>query len=290
MLIEIVGTGLLPANDPPRILVFPAISNGNPIAITVISSSATNIRAEFTADQSYQLEQVTLSYAAQSVSSSPLGSSCSPNDIVSQYSFMPKDQVKNKYGNGVQANFHVVQLAIVNKCAHAIVVPLAGITISPKNGPNKLTPYSLSHVTAEYSTDRKLTGGRAIFFNSVLALATMGSAIQPFFGPGFTQGVAILGGGFTQAAGTIMKDMSAEQLQNITSQSFGDSEQIGQNGGYINKFLFIAKQKNGDPFCQGKDSRHCPPVDDTQVIMNLIWIPTGAPTTAAATPSQPAAQ
>jgi hypothetical protein len=105
-----------------------------------------------------------------------------------------------------------------------------------------LIPFSLDHITSIYSADRKLTGRRAIYFNVVQAAATIGSAIEPFFGHGFTQGVAILGGGFTTASKEIMVDMSTEQLQNITSQSFGGTEQISARGS-LQKFVFIPKSE-----------------------------------------------
>jgi hypothetical protein len=108
--------------------------------------------------------------------------------------------------------------------------------------------------------------------------------VQPFFGPGFTQGVAIWGGGFTQAASTIFKDMSAEQLQNLATDAFGDSEQIGANIGSLSKSAFISRladdkkwflfipigtkpNSGGDPF--GAD-----PVPNEKVQVTIQWIPT----------------
>lgn len=105
-----------------------------------------------------------------------------------------------------------------------------------------LVAFSLDHVTSIYSADRKLTGKRAIYFNTVLALATIGSAVEPFFAPGFTKGVAILGGGFTTASKEIFVDMSAEQLQNLTSQSFGSTEQVASHGS-LQKFVFIRRNE-----------------------------------------------
>lgn len=281
-ILEIHGTGLTPADDAPTVVVFPSNSpNANPKVLKEDNPDGTLLRAQFTASASYDLREIAVAYGkAPAASYSIKEATCKLGDKVSaSWEFVPKDQVKNKYGNGVAKNFHVIQLSIVNQCPVSIIVPLAGITIAPNVPPtsdgdsrdtgllkgggiaeapalgvtpgqllvksavpdNKIVPYSLDHVTSVYSTDRKLTGSRAIFFNSLLAVATMGGAVEPFFGHGFTQGVSIWGGGFTNAAQTVFKDMSAEQLQNITSQSFGTAEQIGSNGS-VSKFLFVPKK------------------------------------------------
>jgi hypothetical protein len=171
---------------------------------------------------------------------------------------VPKSQAGNKYGNGVAKNFYAIQLSIVNECPMAIVVPLGGISVVTDHQATQplddacteegsLVAFSLDHVTSIFSADRKLTGRRAIYFNTVQALATLGSAIQPFFAHGFTQAVAILGGGFTTASKELLVDMSAEQLQNLTSQSFGSTEQVASHGS-LQKFVFVRRNEK----CKGK--------------------------------------
>jgi len=103
-----------------------------------------------------------------------------------------------------------------------------------------LVAFSLDHVTSIFSADRKLTGRRAIYFNAVQALATLGSSVELFLPHGFAQGVAILGGGFTTASKDVLVDMSAEQLQNLTSQSFGSTEQVASHGS-LQKFIFVRR-------------------------------------------------
>jgi hypothetical protein len=262
--------------DKLRIIVFPATDDG---MVGVLSRSLDNstIFAQFSAAANYVLEQVALSFADSSFVTFNTGSaSC---DFQQNVTVMPQivsqGQSKTKYGDGVAANFHVIQVSIVNKCPMPIMVPLAGFSIDPTpqaknpitqsasqtqtaatqpsqtsvqedvceladNSP--LVPYSLDHVTSIYSADRKLTGKRAIYFNILQAAATLGSAFDPFFAHGFTQGVAILGGAFTTASKEIFVDMSTEQLQNITSQSFGSSEQIA-SGGSLQKFLFVPRNQ-----------------------------------------------
>jgi hypothetical protein len=202
----------------------------------------TLVTMSFTASSAYVPLEVTLSYTSGPVGAAITGTDCAPDvDVVKSYFLVPEEQVSKKYGHGVAKNFDVVQISIVNKCPLPVLVPLAGISLTI----SKLVyhPFSLDHVTSIFSNDRAFSGPRAIFFNIVQGAATLGSAIQPFFGPGFTSGVSILGGGFTQGAAAIWKDLSAEQLQNLTSQSFQATEQIAASGGALQKSIFIPRAK-----------------------------------------------
>ena len=49
-----------------------------------------------------------------------------------------------------------------------------------------------------------------------------------------------MGGGFTTASKDILVDMSSEQLQNLTSQSFGSTEQVASHGS-LQKFIFVRR-------------------------------------------------
>lgn len=253
-ILEISGSGL-DAHDL-RVLVFPAQGVQDLETLPVdAASAASTMRVRFTAPQNYLPEEVAISLPNSQFRVKSTGqASCDFDKHIKRViTVVQKDQAKDKYGNGIAANFHVVQLSIVNECPMAVNMPLAGIKIQPKTEPasNPLAPASLDHVTSLYSSDRKLTGARAIFFNSLQAVATLGSAIEPFFAHGFTQGVSIWGGGWTQAWQTIFKDMSAEQLQNITSQSLGSNDQIASNGP-LQKFIFIPSQCGGPTFSHFK--------------------------------------
>lgn len=305
LLVEIVGTGLLPnPAAPPSVVIVPGVLDA---PTQVNTPTDTLISAKFTVPQDYQLSQVALSYPnGGSVSKDVTTPPCRDTDIVRSFNFVASDKVKNTFGNGVAKSFHVVKVSIVNKCSQGIIVPLAGVALTPLTsaplpavpGSTFRVPYSLAQVTAVYSTDRKLTGTRAICFNILAALATLGSSVQPFFGPGFTQGVAILGGGFTQAANTIFKDLSPEQLQNIASLSFGDTEQVASNSGSVNKYVFLPRHKHpeNDPFltCAHTDGGKCtaynPPIDGT-IAGTLTWATVNIPSTGAllSTPAPAAA-
>ena len=253
-LLEIDGTGFEGIADMNalRIIVFPGTGVG---AVQVLSRSLDNskILAQFNAPANYALEQVALSITGSSFATFSTGASACDFGTKAKMKpqIVPKSQAGNKYGNGVAKNFHVIQLSIVNECPMSIIVPLAGVSVvadnaatdtCPSEDKADLVPFSLDHVTSIYSADRKLTGRRAIYFNTIQALATVGSAVEPFFAHGFTQGVSILGGGFTTASKEILVDMSTEQLQNLTSQSFGATEQISSKGS-LQKFVFVRRNE-----------------------------------------------
>jgi hypothetical protein len=238
-----------------NIAVLPATGvTPNPIKVLSRSMDNSKILAQFTAPANYALEEIAMTAGSKLLPFSTGTSSCDFNSKVKLMPQMvPKSQAGNKYGNGVAKNFYAVQVSIVNECPMAIVVPLGGISVDANNPPTSadskscmgdgtLVAFSLDHVTSIFSADRKLTGRRAIYFNIVQAAATIGSAIEPFFGSGFTKGVAIVGGGFTTASKEIFVDMSAEQLQNLTSQSFGSTEQVAAHGS-LQKFVFVRRNE-----------------------------------------------
>lgn len=255
--LEIVGTHfeLIPDMNTVSIAVVPSAGvSPNPIKALSRSSDNTKIIGQFTAPSAYTLQEVVLSTGAQLF---PVSTGTLACDFESKVTLVPqivpKSQAGNKYGNGVAKNFYVIQISVVNECPMAIVIPLGGISVAADDPPGATEPaeckengalvaFSLDHVTSIFSADRKLTGRRAIYFNSLQAAATIGSAIQPFFASGFTKGVAILGGGFTTASKEVFVDMSAEQLQNLASQSFGSTEQVASQGS-LQKFVFVRRSE-----------------------------------------------
>jgi hypothetical protein len=233
--LEIIGTNLL-TPEPPRVLVFPSTGT----TMTPLETTATVIRVELSAPQNYAPTEVTLSYSDGPKSKATKITTCNTNDQVKrEFFYVPFKQASKKYSRGVAINFDIIQISIVNECPLPVLIPLAGIYLPSK--PN-IHAFSLDHVTSIYSNYHQFSGGRAIYFNILQGLATVGSAIEPFFAHGFTQGVSILGGGFTQGSAAIWKDLSAEQLQNLTSQSYQSTEQVGPNGGSLQKYIFLPKQ------------------------------------------------
>jgi hypothetical protein len=260
--LEIMGSGFASITDMStvHIAVLPATGvTPNPIPALSRSLDNSKILAQFTAPSNYTLQEVALSAGSSFMTYDTGTLACEyKSQVKLTPQIVPKSQAGNKYGNGVAKNFYAIQLSIVNECPMAIVVPLGGISVVTDHQPTQtpddacteegaLVAFSLDHVTSIFSADRKLTGRRAIYFNTVQALATLGSALEPFFAHGFTQGVAILGGGFTTASKELLVDMSAEQLQNLTSQSFGSTEQVASHGS-LQKFVFVRRNEK----CKGK--------------------------------------
>jgi hypothetical protein len=255
--LEINGTGFANIEDMSKVFIAVLPGTGvtpNPIVALSRSLDNSKILAQFTAPANYALEEIVLSTGSNLIPFNTGTLSCDFKSKVKLIPQMvPKSQAGNKYGNGVAKNFYAIQISIVNECPMAIVVPLGGITVAANDQPTSadadeckeegtLVAFSLDHVTSIFSADRKLTGRRAIYFNTVQAAATIGSAIEPFLASGFTMGVAILGGGFTTASKEIFVDMSAEQLQNLTSQSFGSTEQVASHGS-LQKFVFVRRNE-----------------------------------------------
>jgi hypothetical protein len=243
-IVEVQGTSLETAAEQPRLLVFPSTG----VTVTPLDHSATSIHAGITAPQNYEPVEIDLSYQNKTVPWSLTKTTCADDDIKKAFFYVPPSQAKEKYGTGVGKNFNVIQISIVNNCSLPVLIPLAGIYVattadSCPGGSDCIYPFSLDHVTSIFSYDRQFSGRRAVYFNVLQGVATVGSSVEPFLASGFTKGVSILGGSFTQASQTIWRDMTAEQLQNLTSQSYQATEQVGPNGGSLQKFIFLPVQK-----------------------------------------------
>ncbi len=223
--------------------------------------SDTLIEARFTAGTDYELQSVVVAATGkQPLSFAVPEITCTQNDIDAHYDVVPVSEVQNILGNGLAANYLTIQLSIVSRCKQKIVIPLAGVTVFPRwhkdaskkakdgsliyqSGPETIAPTGLDHVMSVYNTDRTLTGSRAVFFNLLQGATTIGSAVERFLAPGFSEGVGIAGGAFRNAALEVAKDMSPQQLKSLASETFQDSETIGANGSApVQKFIFVPRK------------------------------------------------
>jgi hypothetical protein len=282
---EVNGSGFLTLGAAKSVVPIYVAPSDGVTDLTAEIVSDTLIEAHFTAGPDYALQSVVFAPTGKPALAFVLPAiTCKKEDVSVKYEIVPLEQAKNALGNGIAKNFHVVQLSIVNGCAKKLLVPLAGVSVDPiwhkdttsscrkdvtkckyELGPKTVAPFNIDHVTSIFNSDRTSTGSRAMFFNALQAAATIGSAIQPFFGHGFTQGVAILGGGFRTAALQISPDMTAQELKALTGQSFESSETIGANGTPpVQKYVFIPR--NAVKLPSGKEQR----VDDIQTL-NVIW-------------------
>lgn len=110
-----------------------------------------------------------------------------------------------------------------------------------EEGPVTLAPTALSAVTAYFDGDVKANGRKAKFFNITDGLATLGSSLIPFFGPGFKDAHVAFTGGLVPGIRRGLGDLSGEQLQNLTAQSWQSAEVVSANGGSIEKFVFFPR-------------------------------------------------
>jgi hypothetical protein len=106
-----------------------------------------------------------------------------------------------------------------------------------------LSPVPLAAVSAYFNSDSKVTGTRARLFNALDGVTTLAAAIVPFAGPSFKIGNAVFTAGFVPGLHKYVGDLSDQQLQTLTGQSWQSSETVAANGGYIDKFAYIQKNE-----------------------------------------------
>jgi hypothetical protein len=207
------------------------------------------------------------------------------------YSVLDHDSAKVLFGAGVAHNFYVVKLSIVNTGKKKISVPLASIQAEAEwargrwfdekhnreidyfEGPSTISPVPLAAVSAYFNSDYKVTGARAITLNVLDGIVTLGSAAVPFAGPSFKIGASVFTAGFVPGLRKYIGDLSDQQLQTLTGQSWQSSETVSANGGSIDKFVFIQRKgpsrdepvDYSEPFPSPKDRANtaAPPMDSS---------------------------
>jgi hypothetical protein len=122
-----------------------------------------------------------------------------------------------------------------------------------EEGPPTLAPLPLPAVTAFFDGDMKVNGKKAKFFNVTDGLATLGSSLIPFFGPGFRDAHVAFTGGLVPGIRRGLGDLSSQQLQNLTALSWQGVEVVAGRGGSLEKFVFI--QRGDQLFSQGFGER-----------------------------------
>jgi hypothetical protein len=118
-----------------------------------------------------------------------------------------------------------------------------------EEGPATLAPLPLSAVTAFFTGDEKAKGPKAHLFNAFDGAATLGSSLIPFFGPGFRDAHVAFTGGFVPGFHKFIGDLSGEQLENLTANSWQSVEVVAAKGGSVDKFVFI--QRGDQDFAVG---------------------------------------
>lgn len=173
-----------------------------------------------------------------------------------RYTILDTESSRSLFGRGVSDNFYVIQLSVVNNGPRKVTVPLASIQAeiewykgpSPKDedveyleGPVTLSPVPLAAVSAFFDAYVKTKGKRAVLFNIVDGITTLGAAIIPFAGPSFKDGHVVFTAGFIPGLRKAVGDLSSQQLQNLTSLSWESTETIASKGGSKEKFIYIPR-------------------------------------------------
>lgn len=122
-----------------------------------------------------------------------------------------------------------------------------------EEGPATLSPLPLSAVSAFFDSDVKVNGRKAKFFNVADGLATLGTSLVPFFGPGFRDAHVAFTGGLVPGIRRGLGDLSSQQLQNLTGLSWQSVEEVAGKGGSLEKFVFI--QRGDQVFSPGFGER-----------------------------------
>jgi hypothetical protein len=122
-----------------------------------------------------------------------------------------------------------------------------------EEGPATLAPLPLAAVTAFFDGDEKVNGKKAKFFNITDGLATLGSSLIPFFGPGFKDAHVAFTGGLVPGIRRGLGDLSSQQLQTLTALSWQGVEVVAAKGGSVEKFVFI--QRGDQVFSAGFGER-----------------------------------
>jgi hypothetical protein len=197
-----------------------------------------------------------------------IGPKPDPN-LTFQYTILDYDGARNQLGSIVADNFYVVQLSVVNTGTQKISVPLAAIQAEVEwlygdgktrwyndkgafretvneffiDGPPTLAPIPMAAVSGYFASYQSETGRRARIFNILTGITTLVTALVPLGGPSLKDAEVVFSGGFTTGLGQAWPDLSPQQLQHLTSLSWGDSENVAANGGSVSKYIYIQRTR-----------------------------------------------
>lgn len=106
-------------------------------------------------------------------------------------------------------------------------------------GPATVAPLPIASVSAYFGNAQK-TGLRPSFFNVLSGIATMVAGLVPFAGPDLKDAQVVFTGGLVPALGQIWVDLSAQQLQTLTSLSWETAETVPA-GGSMERYIYIQR-------------------------------------------------
>ncbi len=205
--------------------------------------------------------------------SKTIGPDPDPN-LTYQYTVLDQSSAQGSLGEGVAKNFYVVELSVVNHGTSTVAVPLASIQAEVEwlygygekhsqqggdaienegyggkqtedfyiEGPATIAPSALSAVSAFFGTYQKSKSGRAWTFNILDGITTLATALIPYAGPAFKDAEIVLSSGLAPGLRQAWPDLLAQQLQNLTSLSWGATEMVPASGGSVSKYVYIQRQ------------------------------------------------
>jgi hypothetical protein len=248
---------------------------------------------------------------------SSIGPMPDPN-LTFQYSILDYDGARNQLGSIVADNFYVVQLSVVNTGTQKVSVPLAGIQAEVEwlygegkprwyndkgalrervkeffiDGPPTLAPIPMAAVSGYFASYQSESGRRVRTFNILSGITTFLTALIPIAGPSLKDAEVVFSGGFTNGLGQAWPDLSPQQLQHLTSLSWGDAETVAANGGSVSKYIYIQRKRQFSDTAEATaGSVHV----TTKQISNILnievkgWVVPDTPAVEA-TPQTPASQ
>jgi hypothetical protein len=174
-----------------------------------------------------------------------------------RFNVMDHEQAGSLFGKGVAENFYVIQLSVVNKGPKKVAVPLAAIQAEIEwikgsddsgdaeylEGPATLPAIPLASVSGFFDSYNKLKGKKATVFRILDGVATLGTSIIPFVGPGFKTSQLIFTGGVIPGLRLGFGDLSGQQLQNLTALSWQNVEVISAAGGSLDKYIYVPRNR-----------------------------------------------
>ncbi|HEY6320869.1 MAG TPA: hypothetical protein VJA16_04855 [Thermoanaerobaculia bacterium] len=166
------------------------------------------------------------------------------------------------------------------------------------DGPPTLAPIPMAAVSGYFASYQSETGRRARVFNIISGITTLVTALVPLGGPSLKDAEVVFSGGFTTGLGQAWPDLSPQQLQHLTSLSWGDSENVAANGGSVSKYIYIQRTRQfndtAEPTSRSSSSKASVRLT-TKQISNILsidvkgWVVPDTPAVDA-TPQTPASQ
>jgi hypothetical protein len=230
-----------------------------------------------------------------------------PN-LTYQYTVLNQEQSKILLGEGVADHFFVLQLAVVNHGTSQIAVPLAAMQAEVEwlrgaapakkrywpharpgppqyfiEGPPTVAPQPVAAVSAYFGDDQK-TGRRPSFFNILGGISTLVATLVPFAGPGLKDAQSVFSGGFVPALGQTWVDLSAQQLQTMTSLSWESSETIPA-GGSMAGYIYIQRRQEEAGDLEPTTGRTTVRQISNVMALNVTGFPVSSTSAVAATPA-----